>query len=127
MLILLAVPATLALAAPAMAQDDDGAPRDGIDRFFDGLRDGMDGALGTLENWTEEVGPAMRSFMEEMGPALAEMMDEVKDWSRYEAPEMLPNGDIIIRRKPEVAPDGPDTPGDPVTPPESEEDDPIEI
>jgi hypothetical protein len=42
---------------------------------------------------------------------MRDIMDEVKDWSVYEAPEMLPNGDIIIRRKPdapppEVAPDG---------------------
>ena len=38
----------------------------------------------------------------EMGPALAEIADKVEDWSRYEAPEILPNGDIIIRRKPDL-------------------------
>ena len=122
-LLLLALPVALGLASPAITQEAE-PPRDGIDRFFDGLRDGMDGALGALEDWTEEFGPAMKSFMEEMGPALSEMMDEVKDWSRYEAPEMLPNGDIIIRRKPEP-------PEDPALPesPEAEDPDadPIEI
>ena len=40
-----------------------------------------------------------------------ELMDEVEDWSVYEPPVMLPNGDIILRRKvplkpePETVPD----------------------
>ena len=46
-----------------------------------------------------------------MRPALADMMDEVQDWSRYGQPEILPNGDIIIRRKPDQE-DLPDLPAD---------------
>jgi hypothetical protein len=54
--------------------------------------------------------------MQEMGPALAELAAEVKDWSVYEMPEILPNGDIIIRKKqtedapetPEALPEAPD-------------------
>ena len=36
-----------------------------------------------------------------------------QDWSAYEAPEMLPNGDIIIRRKPDHPLTPPETPTEP--------------
>lgn len=61
------------------------------------------GAQQFLEGLLLEMEPAfesMRGFMEQMGPALSDLMGEVEDWSVYEAPEILPNGDIIIRRKP---------------------------
>jgi len=35
-----------------------------------------------------------------------EMMDQVKDWTDYYPPEMLPNGDIILRRRTPVDPEG---------------------
>ena len=44
-----------------------------------------------------------------MGPALGSILESVEDWSVYEAPEILPNGDIIIKRKPE-----PETPKGPM-------------
>ncbi len=84
----------------------------GIELFFKGLRDEMSPAMESMRKLAEEFGPAMQSFMAEMGPALADLMDEVKDWSVYEAPEILPNGDIIIRRKPDAPPlerDAPET------------------
>ncbi len=65
------------------------------------------GAQQFLEGLLLEMEPAfesMRGFMEQMGPALADLMEEIEDWSAYEPPEILPNGDIIIRRKPEDAP-----------------------
>jgi hypothetical protein len=34
-----------------------------------------------------------------MGPALADLMEKVDDWTVYHPPEMLENGDILIRRK----------------------------
>ncbi|WP_428926034.1 hypothetical protein [Marinibacterium sp. SX1] len=125
--ILMALPLALATTAPALAQatDPETEPRS----WLDGLRDNMDDALGDLQGLAETWGPAMRSFIEEMGPALNNMMDEVKDWSRYETPEMLPNGDIIIRRKPDAPdPDAPeDPPVDPTDPGVTPEEDPIEI
>jgi hypothetical protein len=65
----------------------------------------MSPALRDLQGLVEEFGPPMQSFLREMGPALAEILEEVEDWSRYEMPEILPNGDIIIRRKPDAVPE----------------------
>jgi hypothetical protein len=48
--------------------------------------------------------------MEQMGPALLGLMDEIKDWSVYEPPEILDNGDVIIRRKPQIPEDAPPVP-----------------
>lgn len=85
--------------------------RDGLELFFEGLRDELNPALGDLQDWVSEIGPGMADFLREMGPAMADILDEVQDWSRYEAPEILPNGDIIIRRKPD--PVRPATPAEP--------------
>ncbi len=109
---------TAAFALPATAEEED-APtlmEQGAEMFFEGLRREMEPALDELLGLADQFGPAMRSFMQEMGPALAELAAEVKDWSVYELPEILPNGDIIIRKKqtedapdkPEVLPEDPD-------------------
>lgn len=76
---------------------------EGMRLFLDGLREEMSPALRDLQGFAEEMGPSMRSFMQEMGPALTELLDEVRDWTQYHPPEILPNGDIILRRKtPEI-------------------------
>ncbi len=77
----------------------------GAELFLEGLRQEMEPALEDLLGLADQFGPAMQSFFQEMGPALAELAGEIQDWSTYEAPEILPNGDIIIRKKqPEVEP-----------------------
>lgn len=98
------------LATPAQTQEDNRL--EGWGGLLDGLRGEVDESLRDLRDWADAVGPALQSFIDEMGPALTEMMDEVQDWSRYETPEILPNGDIIIRRKP----DDPEDPKDPDAP-----------
>ncbi len=104
---LIAAVALVLAVGPVAAQEDDGRSmmERGAELFFRGLRDEIAPALGDLQALAERAGPAMRSFVEEMGPALGGIIAEVKDWSRYEPPEILPNGDIIIRRKPDPAPD----------------------
>ena len=94
------VPLFLA-AAPAAALDSDGPSlmERGAQMFLEGLMKEVEPRLDDLQGLAEEFGPAMRGFFAEMGPALGELMREVEDWSAYHPPEMLPNGDIIIRRK----------------------------
>ena len=66
---------------PAVAQDGDDNMREGMDLLQQGTRLLLEG------------------LMLELGPALKELEDMVIDLNAYHAPEVLPNGDIIIRRK----------------------------
>ena len=100
--LLLALPAALFIGAgPAAAQEEDGRSlmEDGAQLFWDGLRREMGPALESLRDRAGEMEPALRDFAERMGPALADLMDKIDDLSAYHPPEMLPNGDIILRRK----------------------------
>lgn len=67
----------LGLALPAVAQDTPPAPE-------------------------EDGGALLRDFLDRLGPVLEGLRDRLGDLSNYEAPEVLPNGDILIRRKPAV-------------------------
>ena len=101
------IPVTLvaALATPSYAQDDGeglSLMERGARMFMEGIMKEMEPAIDDLGELAEEFGPAMRGFAETMGPALRDLMGQVEDWSVYEAPEVLPNGDIIIRRKPDA-------------------------
>lgn len=66
---------------PASAQDSDTE----VEQGFDLLQEGMDLLL--------------QGLMKEIGPALLELEGKIIDLNAYEFPEVLPNGDIIIRRK----------------------------
>lgn len=94
------------ISSPLAAQEAEGEDSGpslmerGAELFWEGLRQEMAPALEDLQGMMEEIGPAMGAFLAEMGPALAEIAKEVEDWSVYEMPEILPNGDIIIRKKP---------------------------
>lgn len=67
---------SLGFAAPLAAEEDRG-------------RDLMAEALGLF----------MQGFLAEMEPAIDGMQGFLDDFNAYHAPEVLPNGDIIIRRK----------------------------
>lgn len=67
---------SLLVAAPLGAQEDSG-------------RDLMAEALRLF----------MQGFMAEMEPAIDDLESFLKDFNAYHPPEVLPNGDIIIRRK----------------------------
>ena len=100
---LLPITLALALAAVPLQAEEDGMSimERGAQLFFEGLMKEMEPAIEEFSGLADQIGPAMRDFAEQMGPKLSDLLDEVKDWSVYEAPEILPNGDIIIRRKPD--------------------------
>lgn len=58
---------------------------------------------GEMQEGLNLMEEAMRLFMQgllaEMEPALEDLRDLVGQIDSYHPPEMLPNGDIIIRRK----------------------------
>lgn len=62
--------------------------------------DQLDEWFNLLDQFTTQAQPMMEQFLEQMGPQLDALRNQIADWSLYEAPEILPNGDIIIRRKP---------------------------
>jgi hypothetical protein len=91
----IALTVCLGLALPAAAQDTgEGGPAD------------MEEGFSLLEEGTRLL---LRGLMSEMEPALRELQGALQELDAYHAPEVLPNGDIIIRRKTplEAAPDAP--------------------
>ena len=84
------------LALPAAAQEDGGP----------GIRDGLgllsEGSRLILEGLLDE----MRPFVEDqMIPLLQDLNGMIGDLSAYHPPEILPNGDILIRRRVDPAPE----------------------
>ncbi|MDJ0992196.1 MAG: hypothetical protein QNI90_01355 [Dinoroseobacter sp.] len=73
-----------------------------------------------LDRFSESARRFMQELAGELGPLLLQLemlMDEI---TAYQAPEILENGDIIIRRKPDMPDTVPETP-------EAEGDAPIEL
>lgn len=91
-------------AAPVAAQDafskdaEKGFSllEEGAELVLRGLMADMEPALGDMAKALQEAEPMLRDLMA--------MMDEL---TQYHAPEMLPNGDILIRRKLAVEQDAP--------------------
>ncbi|WP_299848513.1 hypothetical protein [uncultured Roseovarius sp.] len=103
-------PFTLTLAAALIAtlplqaqetEESDGFSlmEEGAKLFFRGIMEEMEPALDDLQGLADEMQPALRDFVDQMGPALADLLGKVDDLNAYHPPEMLPNGDIILRRK----------------------------
>ncbi len=94
----------------AVAEEDRGLTlmERGAQMFMEGILKEMEPAIDNFGDLADQMGPALKNFAEEMGPRLGALMEEVEDWSLYEAPEILPNGDIIIRRKPDVPKETPE-------------------
>ena len=72
---------------------------EGAKLFLKGILQEMEPALDGLQGLTGEMGPALKQFVDEMGPGFVELLGKIDDFSAYHPPEILPNGDIIIRRK----------------------------
>lgn len=85
----------------------------GAQMFLEGILKEMEPAVEDLQDLADDMGPALRQFADDMGPKLSELLGEVEDWSVYMPPEVLPNGDIIIRRKPDHPMTPPDAPTEP--------------
>ncbi len=85
-----------ALAQPALSQSaETNETEDGLSLVEEGLQLFLRGLLEEMEPTFDDL----RQFTEDMGPALEELREMLGDMSDYEAPEVLENGDIIIRRK----------------------------
>ena len=72
---------------------------EGAKLLLRGLMQEMEPAIEDLRKFSEEIEPGLRQLMEEMGPALVALFAKIDDFTVYHPPEILPNGDIIFRRK----------------------------
>jgi hypothetical protein len=103
-----AIALTLALALPAQAEDP--APEappeeDGFSLMEEGARLVLRGLMSEMEPALDEMGKAlddMEPMLRDLGPQMGELMEMIGDFRNYEAPVKLPNGDILIRRKPDA-------------------------
>ena len=96
---------TLGLAAtPALAEGEKSLMERGAEMFLRGLMTEVEPAIDDLRGLAEEVAPTLRELSDELGPRLGEILTMIDDLGNYQRPEILPNGDIIMRRKPD-APD----------------------
>ena len=97
----LAASLTMPFASTVLAEEDDGFSlmEEGAKLFMRGIIQEMEPAIEELNELSQELEPALKQMMQEMGPAFAELLYKVDDITMYHPPEMLPNGDIILRRK----------------------------
>ncbi|MGB3554688.1 MAG: hypothetical protein WBA25_08620 [Jannaschia sp.] len=102
---LLALPILAAsiVAGPVIAQEPPNVMERGLRLFMDGLMREMEPALRDLEGLAQDAAPLLERLQRELG-------ETVGDLNRYHPPEILPNGDILIRRRETPDPDLPVTP-----------------
>ncbi|MGL4236802.1 AAA+ family ATPase [Tabrizicola sp.] len=103
-------------AMPAFAQEVPAVPKaedDGFSLMEEGMKLVMRGMMTEMEpalNEMEKALTEMKPKWDELGPKFQELIAMIDDFRNYDAPVMLPNGDILIRRnaplvpKPEFAP-----------------------
>lgn len=115
--------ACLSLPLPTLSQDtvpdeselEEGFSlmEEGAKLLFRGLMSEVEPRIDELSGLVSELEPALEMLATEMGPALLEVIQSLDSVRYYDAPEILPNGDIIIRRKedaPEYVPPVSDEP-----------------
>ncbi len=102
--------ALIAFPVPALAQEEGeieegfSLMEEGAKLLFRGIMNDMEPAIDDFTDLAGELEPALELLATEMGPALMELIQTLDSVRYYERPEILPNGDIIIRRSPD-APD----------------------
>lgn len=86
------------LATPTLAQENEPLV-EGLDLLGQGSRlllEGLRGELGPLFDDMEALSSDLAPFLQSLNEQLSEGLGEL---NAYHPPEILPNGDIIIRRK----------------------------
>lgn len=105
-----AISTALFLAVTPVMADSANTPTKNDD-VGQGLNLVEEGMKQLFRGMLEEMGPMkeeLRGLLENMGPMMLELQDMIGDVTKYQLPEMLPNGDIIIRRKVPLKPEIPE-------------------
>ena len=113
------------VAAPVAGEDAPVTPpaedegfslmEEGMKLVMRGMMQEMQPVLDEMGKALEEAGPALDGLGAEIGPKLRQLITMIDDIRNYDAPVMLPNGDILIRRNaplpPKMGPQGDPEPG----------------
>jgi hypothetical protein len=101
-------------AAPAFAEEPPVTPEaesegfslmeEGMKLVMRGMMEEMQPALDEMGKALDEAGPALQGLGAEIGPKLRQLIVMIDDIKNYDAPVMLPNGDILIRRNAPMVP-----------------------
>ena len=92
-------------ALPLQAQETTPAPETaekGFSLMEEGAKILMRSMLAEMQPKLDELQAGLGAALVELEPALRELAGMIDDIRNYEPPEMLPNGDIIIRRRPNI-------------------------
>ena len=98
------------VAAPALAEDAPAQPKaedDGFSLMEEGMKLVMRGMISEMQPTLDEMGKALQEMephLRELGPKLQQLIALIDDVKNYDAPVMLPNGDILIRRNAPLVP-----------------------
>jgi hypothetical protein len=97
--------ALMLAAAPAAGQETSprdapgGGPAEGLSLIERGVRLLFRNLLDEMEPTVRDFAEGLEGFVTEAEPMLRQLARIMGDVRSYHAPEILPNGDIIIRRK----------------------------
>lgn len=100
--------ACLCVPIPALAQDEGeieegfSLMEEGAKLLFRGILTEIEPAIDDFTGLALDLEPALEMLATDMGPALLDLMQTLDSVRYYETPEILPNGDIIIRRSPDA-------------------------
>ncbi|MCU0910882.1 MAG: AAA+ family ATPase [Rhodobacteraceae bacterium] len=104
-------------APPEAAPDTRGDPGAGSDaeQGFSLIEEGAKllfrGLIDEMEPAMKEMAESFGTFAREAEPMLRELARLMGNVGEYHAPEVLPNGDILIRKRQPGEPPGPGAPG----------------
>ncbi len=100
--------ALLLAASPLMAQtlledvpEEPGFLERGAERLLREFMEEMAPALDEAEQAFRDMEPTFRAML----PMMRELAEMIGDIDHYHMPEKLPNGDILLRRKPDLPPE----------------------
>ena len=102
--------ALLLIATPALAEEAPVTPKttdDGFSLMEEGMKLVMRGMMTEMQPALDEMGKALQEVephLKELGPKLQQLIALIDDIQNYDAPVMLPNGDILIRRTAPLVP-----------------------
>ena len=111
--LLLALPiALMPLALPAQdaqppdSEMDQGMSllQQGAELFLRGLMTEVQPQMQEMQKGLDDLGQKMGSALDQAQPWISALSSMVDDFGYYDPPERLPNGDILIRRKPDAPP-----------------------